>query len=344
MVEDQLDPSSLEILRDLKVTAVKKWSEARHPGWGIFREPAEGGGDAKLPGAGAQLPVGGISIAPGAGGGLGMAGVKRTASHAGMGDRDDDENGEDDGAGNGVGDGSGGLLATPLGLKGITPAGAITPEAIAAAAATAAAGGWPALPTLTPEALAALQAQIAMGELPAGVAGLDDGAGGAPKLDEAAVAAMALAPLPPGLDGIAAAVPGLSPEVLQALQAQLAAGADLSTAVANVAGSLGVGAIDPAGGALPFGWAGAGDAAGGAGAGAGVQLPLAELSIPSVGGLEGGDAAVAAAAAAAVAAAAAAGAAGELAVPPVGGDAPQQQQQDGDAAGGAAGEEAAAAQ
>lgn len=35
--EDHLDPASLEILRDLKQSAVKKWHEQRHPGWGIFR-------------------------------------------------------------------------------------------------------------------------------------------------------------------------------------------------------------------------------------------------------------------------------------------------------------------
>ncbi len=37
IVEDQLDPASLDILRDLKASAIKKWSEPRHPGWGIFR-------------------------------------------------------------------------------------------------------------------------------------------------------------------------------------------------------------------------------------------------------------------------------------------------------------------
>lgn len=37
--EDQLDPASLTILRQLKSQAVRSWWTASHPGWGVFQEP-----------------------------------------------------------------------------------------------------------------------------------------------------------------------------------------------------------------------------------------------------------------------------------------------------------------
>jgi len=92
--EDQLDPASMDILRELKSTAVKRWFEPHHPGWGIFREPAEpsdaavrGAAPRARPGYGATLPASIVSypqlcVVPGPL--ASILGVKRTASTAGL--------------------------------------------------------------------------------------------------------------------------------------------------------------------------------------------------------------------------------------------------------------------
>ncbi|KAI8463749.1 MAG: hypothetical protein J3K34DRAFT_526758 [Monoraphidium minutum] len=298
IAEDQLDPASLEILRDLKVTAVKKWSEPRHPGWGVFTEPPDGG----APGAGggapppaAAPPPGLITLGPGAALGGGRGGAKRTASQAGL----------DAGGGDGDGD-----------------------TASAAAAAAAGLQGWPllsgSLPALTPESLAALTAQLGA----AGAAALaPPPAAGAVDADAAAAAAAlaAAAPLHSGLGAPPAAPLGsLDPGLLLALQAQLAAGGGAAALAAGGSGGCPDAAAAAAGVQLGGRVSGGGGDAGGGGLG-----QLAALCVPPQAAVLEQPSVDAAALAAVVAAAGAAGPLGAAPGAPGGGGAAAEQQQQG---------------
>ncbi|KAI8470506.1 MAG: hypothetical protein J3K34DRAFT_521291 [Monoraphidium minutum] len=300
LMEDTLDPASLEILRDLKVTAVKKWAEHRHPGWGIFREPSDSdAAKAAIAAAAAPPPPGLITLGPGAAGALGGGGrgVKRTASAAGLGGRGrggaatpGGDGGDSDGgasSGGAVGGLGGAGLGAPPDLNlaaGLLPGLAGADPAALAAALAGGAGGWPgAAGGGAPEALAALQAQLGMAGVLAAAGG--GGAGGLPPLDAAALAAMDPAAVTAalaaaggggGLDGGAGGLGPLgavSPGMLQALQAQLAAGGGGDLAA-------GGGGDGGGGGALPFG----------AGWGAVDPAQLAALGAlaPPLGGAGGG--------------------------------------------------------
>lgn len=133
IAEDQLDPTSLDVLRDLKATAVKKWLEPHHPGWGIFREP-EAAVAATLEAtvkaaAAAQRGISADTLAaafaaPGGAVALPIVGLKRTASAAGL----DTSRPEASGAAGPSGAVSGGLDLQqagipPLDLRGVTGIG-----------------------------------------------------------------------------------------------------------------------------------------------------------------------------------------------------------------------------